>query len=249
MSLQALLPQFEENTVFGRLGFASSAWFVSGRLPLARGTVLVAELPLAYGSMESQPGDAETSLVLGNPYVGAVVQPWSLPVTAELGVRIPLAADLSGDDFATGIGILADTDRAESFVRERASVVGMLNYKHPFARSVALHLRGGAMGLLSTSNELYEDAGDVVLGYGALAWYELVWGAVGGGLTGRWGVTDEERVFRDEAVHQLGLTALFTRGQFQPSVQMRVPLNGDLSEVLRFIVGVGLRVNLSSPRR
>ncbi|MGH8005146.1 MAG: hypothetical protein ACRECJ_10545, partial [Limisphaerales bacterium] len=85
------------------LTFLTTTWFLSGRYPLSRGPLkvtLMAEIPFANGGTKDYYDpffdttfSGESDATFGNPYLGAEVRGLNFPVSAELGLRLPLVSD------------------------------------------------------------------------------------------------------------------------------------------------------------
>jgi hypothetical protein len=59
------------------------------------------------------------------------------------------------------------------------------------------------------------------------------------GYSGRFDASDNMD-FADRFIHQIGAVASYRRGQFQPSVFLRAPIDKNLEQALNFVYGIGV---------
>jgi hypothetical protein len=92
------------------------------------------------------------------------------------------------------------------------------------------------------SGDAFLDESEFFFGYGGTVRYEGDEVRMGGGLTGRWNVTSEGGDFGGNSVHQLDLEADFLRGSVRPGVQLKLPLDNDLTRVVDTVWGLSLTI-------
>jgi len=220
----------------------STAWYASGRYPLAPRFHGVAELPFAYGKINAAPNlESDGSTVLGNPYLG-IEYALTDRIQLEGGGRLPLT---TADEQSTGdvIGFLADPLRGEAFMQDVIPISGGVAFSHSLAAGVDLRARGGVTSMLWRGDE---DIGETLtaLDYGVMAHVPRGAARFGGGLTGRWDVSADEDGFSENSLHQLGLNADYLFGRMRPGITLRVPLDSDYRDLVSSSVGVYLQVAL-----
>jgi hypothetical protein len=246
ITLEILKPNFdgEDNTTL-----ATSALFLSFRSPLSKKLHFVAELPFAHSGFEAinrgESGSTsvdESESTLGNPYFGLEIAGQSSPVFAEIGIRVPFAAEDKLGAVVTGF--FTDFDRFEAFLPDLVPITGMLNYYHKEASGLAIRLRGGSSLLINHNKEKNEDATEWFLGYSAQAGYESERVSVLGGVTGRANISEGDLDFGERSIHQLGFNASVGLGNVRPGVHFRLPLDDDLKNSLDFVLGFNLGIQL-----
>jgi hypothetical protein len=220
---EVLFPDFE-----GETAFPTWAWFVAGKLPVATTGAVVLELPYAHGQIENDFfDDGEGSI--GNPYIGYEYRPHTNGLLLEAGLRLPLASEEKFLPFI--VGIYSDADRQEAFIPNLVPLRLGLHYHHGAAPESPLSwdLRVVPAAWIQTENDAETD---FVIGYGGTLRYEADVARIGGGLTGRWIATADNADFGEASIHQLELQADFLRGSVRPGLQLKLPLDDDLSNAL-----------------
>lgn len=66
------------------------------------------------------------------------------------------------------------------------------------------------------------------------------------GITGRLLVTEEGLDLGERSFHQLGISASMNMGRVRPGAHPRFPIDDDLNEVIDFVFGLNLAVDLPS---
>ncbi|MFQ6113259.1 MAG: hypothetical protein ACE5NG_04115 [bacterium] len=237
VSLEIFKPDFEDINGSDNTTFLTSAIFLSLRLPIAERILFVADLPFVHAGLDFRTRANVSESMIGNPYLGLEFRRRDFPVFTEIGVRVPLAPDKF---FPSRVGIFSDFDRLEAFLPDVVSISGMVNFKPELIRHLFLRLRTGPSLLINT-----DDANDseLYLVYSAVLTYEGERFGLRGGFTGRLIFTEEgdigERTFLE-----FGLTASLTLGNVRPGGHFRLPLEDDLSEVLDFVFGINLGIQI-----
>ncbi len=234
-AIEILKPNFdgEDNTTF-----ATSAIFLSGRIPVSDRLLLVAELPFAHFGIENFD---ESDTEFGNPYLGLEIRKPNSHLFAELGFRPPLAPENNAAPLA---GTAADFDRFEAFVPDIFTVTGKGNFHRKNASNLVVRLRGGPT--------LWIDAGDALdeteffLDYSGQVGYEGKQFSLMGGLTGRlrlW-VSEADLDIGERTFHQFGAAASVALGMVRPGIHFRIPLDDGLTDAIDFVFGLHLGVHL-----
>lgn len=236
IAVEFLKPNFdgEDNTTF-----ATSAIFLSARLPLSKRLVFVGELPFAHVGFEDF-DDSQSAV--GNPYVGLEIHNPDTPFFAELGLRAPLASNDVDKVGALGVGLITDFDRAEAYIPDVFTVLGRVNYHRTSASNIVFRLRGGPTLWLDTGDAI--DETEFFLDYSAQVGYEGALISLIGGVTGRLIISEEDLDLGERTVHQLGAAASLNLGTVRPGVHVRFPLDDNLSQAIDFVYGIHLGVHL-----
>lgn len=230
IEIEVFRPDFVEELDFG---FATSAGFLSGRLPVSEAFSIAADLPFSRAGWDGLTGSESSSLV-GNPYVGLE---WatSPELTTEVGVRIPVGELDDLDDLpAILVGTAGELGRMEAFVPRTLGVYATADYRRPLNEAFSLRLRGGPAFIGGDSG-----SDDLLLGYSGQLWYGRDRARVGAGLAGRANVTtDDEDV--DRTLHQIGLSGDYRIGHVRPGLQIRIPLDETVRDASTYTVGITL---------
>ncbi len=232
LSVEFLKPDFDQESF---TSFVTGVIYLSAKYVISERVAVVGEVPFSRVGFDDGFGDSET--LVANPYVGVELRNPSGPSFLEVGLRLPVASD---DKFsATQVGFYTDADRFEAFLADVATVAIRVNYVHTGPSGLLARLRIGPSFWVDTGetladNEVFVDY-SAQLGYegGAMRWL--------GGLTGRWFATGEGD-FGNRSFHQFGAALAVKLGQVEPGVQVRVPLDEDLSDIIDFVVGFNLTV-------
>ncbi|MGH7453200.1 MAG: hypothetical protein ACRENG_17755 [bacterium] len=247
IALEVIKPDFKNNN----LGtFTSSrsglALFLSLRWPLSERLHFVGELPFAYGNYEFKSSlininEHESGSAIGNPYLGLEIKGANTPIFAEFGVRLPITPE---DNVGTGLNIYSDVDRIEAFFPKTLPFSGMVNFHHVGSSGLAIRLRGGASFWVFTDMEAFNEDTELFASYSAQVGYEFRQVSVMAGFTGRANLTAEDADFSQRSVHQFGAAASLGAGKVRPGVQLRLPLDDDLKDILDAMFGVQLGIEL-----
>ena len=241
ISLEILKPNFEgdDNTTF-----TTSTLFLSGRFAVTNNISVVGEIPFSHFGIESDFSNAESENAIGNPYLGIEIHGEDSPVFGEIGLRLPLTPGHDDDNQnAVIVGVLTEVvDRTEAFVPDAFPISGALNYFYKNPTGFVLRFRGGPSGWIATSDRVESE---LLLLYSAQAGYESQQVSFVAGFSGRLILTEEDIDFGERTLHQLGLAANVAFGVVQPGISFRVPLDEDLTDILDFIFGLTLGINLN----
>ena len=227
----------------GGLTFPSSAWFLSGSVPVAEAATFVVELPLAYGALDGgRFGGGESDFSIGDPYLGAILGAPGSDLTGELGVRVPLASE---DNLGSAVGILSDpVDRMEAFLPKVVSFSGTLNYGHTTPEGFAVGLRLGPRVWLRTESD-FQDTAELFAVYGLQAGYRGERGRLMVGLDGRAIITESDLSLGERTLHELAVGGALRLGRVEPGLVVRLPLDQDLSELIDY----GVELQMTMPLR
>lgn len=233
---EVYFPSFDETDSH----FPTWTWFAAARLPIGRTTSFLAELPYVrweFGSGLANASDAS----IGNPYLGVEIAPRPTGFRFEIGARAPLMSDDNLTTFL--VGYLTDVERQEAFLPDVVPIRLGIHY-HRAAQEgsrVAYDLRLVPSVWIKTDDTFLADD-EVFFGYGGTVRYEGEQVRAGGGFTGRWNATNDGSDFGGSSFHQLDLAADFLRGSVRPGIQLKVPLDDDLTDFVDPILGVSLTI-------
>lgn len=216
--------------------FPTWTWFAATRLPVSQTVSFVGELPYVHGDF----GTFASGSAIGNPYLGIEIAPDPNGVRFDLGVRPPLMED--DDDIAFITGYFTDVDREEAFFPHTLPVRLGIHYYHGAnaGSHVAYDIRLVPALWIDTGDALSEN--EFFLGYGGMVRYEAENLRVGAGLTGRYNVTNEVGGFSDNSVHQFEIAGDFLKGSVRPGVQIKIPLDSDLSDFVNPAFGLSVMI-------
>lgn len=199
--------------------------------------VLVGELPVVIAKVDGAPSGAT---LLGNPFVGVATNPDS-PLFGEVGVRIPVVRISTGQEgIAAEVGILGDFADFEAYGEDIVAIraTGGVRYRSPEHLVVRAALRPT---LMVPINEMGSEA-ELFLDYAFQAGYEETRFTAGIVYNGRLLITEPDLALGERTIPELGLGGSIILGRWRPGVVIRLPLDDELSEVVRPSVGLKLEV-------
>lgn len=227
------------------MGGASSAAFLFGRYAISPMVTIQADLPLAYGSF----GEAEfddSAIAVGNPLLGARIQPALMPVSFDISMRLPFAS--INDDGSSGIayvaGIAADLDRMEAFTPDLIPLSAHVNYAVEMRADSDLRFHAGPVLWLNREDDPDIESTWWFLTYGGELGHQVSGVRFASSLTGRYDLSADDGDFGDRTIHQLGVAASYKSGNMRPGVFVRVPLDEGSRDLVGFVIGVGFSVAL-----
>lgn len=236
--LEILKPSFDED--WAEYTFTTFALFLSGRFAVGDNIVLVGELPFATVGVEVE-GFDESESTVGNIYLGAEFGGTDSPAFGEFGVRLPLTKDT--DYFGFEFMFMDVVDRWEAFIHEVASVHAATNFRYAAENGLGFRGRFAPVVWFDAGDALADDVEFFVL-YSAQALFQGANVAVSGGFSGRLWVTVEDADLGERTLHQFVLAASYGLGRWWPGVQIRVPLDEDLTEAIgpAFCLSLGVQL-------
>jgi hypothetical protein len=226
--------------------FTSTILYLGGRLPINPTMSLIADLPIAHGSVGFD-GESESNTIIGNPLVGAEYAA-TPQVTLALSTRLPLTnSSFEDDDVATATSFLSDPLRLESFAMDYVPVSLAARYAHPISEQFSLLGRAGITQLFFTGDEDeegFESENETLADYGFAGLYSTGDARFSAGLQGRWNVSADEGDFGENSLHEIGAGADILFRGVRPGVTLRYALDEDVREVRDFSFGLTLQIPL-----
>lgn len=246
ISVETLKPSFDNQAFFGGVdfSFATSATYISGRIPLAKNPskVIKFELPIVHGKVSSNfanVSDSETGI--GNLLIGMEFRKRGLPSWTEVTVRLP-TVDKTQQGIPTIVGSAADPNRQEAVFPDMIHIGFSWNYKKIGDDNVYTKLRIGPNIFIDNGDTL--DDTEFFLDYSGQVGFagEKVNFLVG--LTGRYLISEDDVDFSDRTTHMFGMAATFNAGRVHPGVSLRLPIGDNLTFINNVI---GLSVTYFMP--
>jgi hypothetical protein len=239
--VEAFKPKFAGE--LSGISATTSAYFLSGRVPVGQRGALVGEATLSHFSAEGPFTNlSETSF--GNPYIG--YQRHSRHgFSLELGAHLPLFKD---DDFFGGITGVATSfiHRPEAYVLDLLAITSTARQTIDITPLTLLRIHGGPSFLINTDKDDFEDRGELLMRYGGHIRRNFGHGYIAGGLEGIMIVTEGDLSLSERFAHQLFAQAGLHLGSLQPGLYFSLPLDQDLGEITDFVVGLRLSVTRGS---
>jgi hypothetical protein len=194
---------------------------------------LFANVPLVYAS-----DDGTSSTTLGNPEVGIALRTADGEALGSVSVVLPLAQDLSDDDYAAFVGALADNLHSDRYSSEVFSVNGMLTPGTTLESGATVGFKAGASIWIPRG----DNGGDaeVLARYGAFFSHSGSSVRFAAELNGFAIVSEGDLSFTERTLHELALSVGRASGGTRPEVFVRVPLDEDIRDFLTANVGVRL---------
>lgn len=226
-------PQFLSGVVFvSASGRAGKLLRLEADMPLVRAGFTLGEIK-------------ESSLRIGNPYLGARIHRADRPVSAYLGVRLPLAGDpqtLAGG-LANQVGTLTDPDQLEAFLPNVFTVRAGAELRSVSQSGLLIGAKLGP-SLMVPSKESSGDDPELFADYGVQGGYEGSTIRAAVGVTGRLLATESGLSLAERTFHMATGTLELRRGRIRPNVLLRIPLDQSMRESINATVGFGLAIVL-----
>ncbi len=229
VGLEVLRPSIE-----GAGDLSSWLFYPNARVAAGPKLTFVFELPVATAS-----GSGASEIQLGNPYLGfRLASPAN--VTLDVGVRVPLAnVNAFSNALPLLVGSLTDVDRFEAFLPEVLSVQIRATPRHLTPTGFLAEAYMGSTVMVPTEGGDTELFGD----YGFRAGYGGPTAEATLGLTGRITMTGDGDI-GERTIHQFAARVAFETGGVRPYFMLRFPLDDDLADIFKYVVGAGITVPL-----
>lgn len=212
-----------------------------GQLRLGSRSLLVLRVPVAHVAEDLPPGFSAT--LIGNPYIGLRQRTGNADF--EVGARMPIVNDDGSTAAPSLVGILADYDQFEAYVPDVLSLylrLGMASAPASGSGPVTRIRIGPTVFVPRTDDP--SDETEVMADYSGYLGYRTARVEAGAAITGRFMVTVDGGSLGERTVHQLTLGGSLRGGRIRPHAFVRLPLDDDLKEELKSVIGVGLVVGL-----
>jgi hypothetical protein len=218
----------------------SSVWYLGGRLPVTPRLRAVVDLPFSHAKLDAIEDGATSSTVFGNPYLG-VEYVATERLLLELGTRAPLnTADEAS--FADVLALLADPQRAESFMEDVVPLSAAAGYVRPVSSAISVRTRGAVTAFFPIGEN--DSSTETAIDYGISGTYAAGAARLGLGVSGRWFATSDEGSFGENSLHHAGLSGDVVVRGVRPGIALRIPLDRDYRDVLGSSIGLYLQVPL-----
>jgi hypothetical protein len=184
-------------------------------------------------------GGTQSSVRLGNPYIGLRIGQDDKNVFGMLGVRVPIAKSAKKpiEQQAVDAAAVSNFDDFEAFVPNLLTIRGTLEYRTVSATHVLFGVKGGPSIQTNTSGDPTVDS-EISLDYGVRTGYEGARAQVAVSLTGRYLITAPRapavcpatgpcagRSFAARTDHHLSASLELRPGNVRPRVTLRFPLD------------------------
>lgn len=228
--------------------FLSGAVYFSGSGPVGKSLRIEADVPLArtgyhLATVPSSP--SQSSVRLGNPYLGLRIHQSGRPLSGYLGLRLPLAGDptSTAGNLAMLVGALSDPDRLEAFLPKVFSVRAGVELRSVSLGGMLIGAKLGPSLLVATEGGGGDDA-ELFADYGVQGGYEGTAVRATVGITGRFIATESGGSLGERTEHVITGIVELRRGPVRPGLLIRVPLDKSVRETVGATVGFGLAIVL-----
>jgi hypothetical protein len=228
-------PFFDTDGFFGDgFGFTTSILDATVVVPFSPGPALFVRMGLAHATIEGAP----SSSTLSNPRLGVLFGEEGA-TNGELHVDLPLGSEFGDDDYATGMAFLTDFERIERFLPDAWSAGGSVTAESITESDTRFGGRLGANVWVPT-----EDGADAeVIGlFGGFVRVPARSARIGAELSGLVIVSESGLSLGERMTSHLTLSGALPSVAASPEVYVRLPLDDDVSEALKFVLGLRARV-------
>ncbi|HEU5218638.1 MAG TPA: hypothetical protein VFU23_08260, partial [Gemmatimonadales bacterium] len=182
-------------------------------------------------------GGTQSSVRMGNPYLGLRIGEDDKPVSGTLGVRAPIAKRTKSaiEDLAVDAAVVSNFDDFEAFVPNVLTLRGQLEYRTVSARHLLFGVKGGPSMQINTSGDPTLDS-EISFDYGIRTGYEGAKAQFAVGLTGRYLLTAPRspgscpitgscpgKSFDARTDHHVSASIELRPGSVRPRLTLRVP--------------------------
>ncbi len=221
--------------------FPTSAFVVYGRIWASEVIRIDVDLPVSHVSA----GDGDLSETdIGNPYVGVGFINSENEVFFDIGIRLPLAPNLSVSNPNASIGLftglLVENYNLGKYAPETFSISSQVKYRYQNSSGLIVKVGGGPDVIFPPDDADTE----FFLNYHT----QLLYGSqdirIGAGFTGVLIVTENNVSFGDRTIHELGITSAYDFGSVEAGAYLRVPLDESINDQLNLVLGLNLFIAL-----
>jgi hypothetical protein len=224
--------------------FLSGVVFLSGSTAAGKLLRIEADLPLVRAGFTI--GEIkESSLRIGNPYLGARIHRADRPVSGYLGVRLPFAGEpeTPAGGLAYQVGALSDPDQWEAFLPNVFTARAGAELRSVSPSGLLIGAKLGPSVLVPSGGDSGGDP-ELFADYGVQGGYEGSAIRATIGVTGRLLATESDLSLAERTFHMATGTLELRRGRIRPSLLFRMPLDDSMRESISATVGFGLAIVL-----
>ena len=231
ISLEAQIPDFKIDGV----DFPSLNVYLGTSRMVCDQAAVVLQLPVSTISLSG--GNRYTRV--GNPYIGATVGDTNR-VWVDIGGRLPLAADAKGVGEATAKGnvVATDINQQEAFLPDVLPLSSHLNLRYITPHNILFGVRAGLTELIDVGSQA--DGMTTFVDYSAMGGYRLDPVELWVEFTKRLQLTDTDIEPNQRMTDQLLVAAALLHGPVKPTIYWRLPVDDELNDTIRSVVGVRL---------
>lgn len=220
--------------------FLTGALVPSASIRVGEGFRFEADLPIVRAGRDfGGTVGTQSSIRIGNPYVGLRIGEDDKPLAGLLGLRLPVAQDPkdAAGQHAVAVGALANFDDFEAFTPEIMTFRGAVEYRRVSASRFLIGVKGGPSLQTSISGDPTDDS-EIYIDYGVRFGYDGSGALAMVALSGRYlmsaptsGITCpatgscDAKSFNARTDHHLSGTVELRSGALRPRVTVRVPLD------------------------
>ncbi len=220
--------------------FFTGALVPSVSIRVGEGFRVEGDLPmLRAGQDYGLAGGKQSSVRLGNPYIGLRIGEDDKHISGSLGIRAPIgkSAKTPIEQQAVDAAAVSNFDDFEAFVPNIMTIRGTLEYRKVGAGHVLFGLKGGPSLQTNTSGDPTKDS-EISFDWGVRTGYEGSGAQVAVGLTGRYLLTAPRapgvcpatgscpgKTFDARTDHHVTASVELRPGSVRPRLTLRFPLD------------------------
>ncbi len=221
--------------------FFTGVLIPSASIRVGDGFRVEADLPIIRAGQDfgTAGGGKQSSVRLGNPYIGLRIGDDAKRISGTLGVRAPIAKSTKSpiEDAAVDAAAVSNFDDFEAFVPNILTIRGTLEYRTVSASHVLFGVKGGPSMQTNTSGDPTQDS-EISLDWGIRTGYEGARAQAAVGLTGRYLLTAPRapaacpatgscpaKSFDARTDHHVSASIELRPGNVRPRMTLRIPLD------------------------
>jgi hypothetical protein len=242
ISLEMFKPKSDWSETFE---FLNTVWFISGRHQANDRLSVIWTIPILNLDVAQGWTSFSDKVLIGNPYLELEYKrrpsDGHHTVFSRLGIQLPVTTD--DDRHATEMSFFTAFDRFEAFIPDLVTISAGsgFHYVNENGFSSRVNLGGAFMKPI-----MGDDGSDLFIDYNVAVWFAIGRATLGAGFSGRMNATETGLPLSERSAHQLGYEISYRFGNFKPSVHMRIPIDQDLRDVVKFVYGFKLDFDVST---
>ncbi|UCE65868.1 MAG: hypothetical protein JSU85_13565 [Candidatus Zixiibacteriota bacterium] len=233
-SIEFLLPDFDND-----IGYSGWVIFVKSEVKINKGNYFIFDVPIGHGERAVSFWGDESETAIGNPYAGFRLGSNKLPLTFDIGIRVPLSSE--NNSLARLAGGFSDIYRLDAFILDYFTFQSMVNYRSNRINDLNGEISLGPRIWLYTGDSEYADDTEFFFAYNIKTFYSWSNFDAGVGISGLLCLTEDEFLGEDSMVNTLKFESSFATGNARPGIEISLPVDDDLDEVMDMVIGLNLK--------
>lgn len=215
------------------LSLATSLWFLTARIPLSEKALLELDLPFSHLGID----DGASYSTIGNPHLGIELRDVESGASLQFSARLPLVDETEAP--AILMGTVSDISRWEAWAVDIFPVGLLGRFERTDDRGFGVRIDAGPTIWFATGDRQDTEFLAIYAFQGLYANEDV---QVGLGLHGRAILSDDDFDVGESTLHEIGASFALRAGRAWPGLQVRLPIDDNLGEVVDYTLGLQVTV-------